>query len=558
MAKRYKGKQVAMDTFLAEGVEYIFGNPGTTELPLIDSLIDYPAIRYILALHEAVATIAADAYAQLSGKVGVVNLHVGPGLGNALGALYNAWEGGTPLVVTAGQQDTRMRLREPLLGHDLVAMAAPLTKWSVEVGTADELAQVLNRAFKVAREEPTGPVFVSLPMNVMEQDTTHGPMAPARLFPRSAPDPEGVREAASLLLGARRPVILCGDKVAMTGAVDALVRLAEALGASVYNEVLPARVNFPTGHPHYRDRGAGDQALLRQLIGDADAVLMVGGQFFEEVWYVDTSPFPEEAALIQIDPSPRNLARNYSVHCGLAADPRLALHALHAEVGARADDAFRQAAAGRREALGALKEQEQERQRARLESTWERQPMSTARLMAELKEALPAGVAIAGEPITAGADLTRTLAFDGPADYLAARGGGIGQGLPSALGVKLACPERPVLAVSGDGSSLYTVQALWTAAHHRLAVVFIILNNRVYRILKLNMNRYRSEAGLGGERPYPHMDLGDPDMDYVSLAAGFGVQARAVRAPEEVGPAVREAFASGQPYLLDVLVDGSV
>ncbi|MCH9045453.1 MAG: thiamine pyrophosphate-binding protein, partial [SAR324 cluster bacterium] len=191
MANIQKGKQIFMETLLAEGVEYIFGNPGTTELPLMDSLIDYPQLRYILALHESVAVIMADAYAQASGRVGVVNLHVGPGLGNGLGGLYNAWEGGTPLLLTAGQQDNRMRLREPLLGHDLVAMAAPLTKWSVEVTSADEMAHIINRAFKIARETPSGPVFVSLPMNVMEQDSAHGPMPPARRFPRSAPDPEG-------------------------------------------------------------------------------------------------------------------------------------------------------------------------------------------------------------------------------------------------------------------------------------------------------------------------------------------------------------------------------
>ena len=558
MANIQKGKQIFMETLLAEGVEYIFGNPGTTELPLMDSLIDYPQLRYILALHESVAVIMADAYAQASGRVGVVNLHVGPGLGNGLGGLYNAWEGGTPLLLTAGQQDNRMRLREPLLGHDLVAMAAPLTKWSVEVTSADEMAHIINRAFKIARETPSGPVFVSLPMNVMEQDSAHGPMPPARLFPRNAPDPEGVKEAAQLLLNAERPLIVCGDKVAASQAVAELVQLSEMIGASVYNEVLPSRINFPTGHPHYRDRGAQDQALIRGLIGDADTILLIGGQFFEEVWYVDTSPFPDEAVLIQIDPSPLNLARNYPVHCGLVGDPKLALQALIAEIAGRAGPAFKEAAAARRKSLERLKSEEMERQKARAENTWNHSPMSPARLMVELKSALPAGVTIAAEAITAGADLTRTLHFDDPSDYLASRGGGIGQGLPSAIGLKLAYPERPVLAISGDGSSLYTIQSLWSAAHHRIPVVFIILNNKTYRILKLNMNRYRSQAGLGGERAYPHMDLTDPDLDYVSLAAGFGMAGKAISRPEEVAPAVREAFVAGVPYLLDIRVSGDI
>ncbi|HKI98127.1 MAG TPA: thiamine pyrophosphate-binding protein [bacterium] len=558
MARTYKAKQVFMDTLLAEGVEYIFGNPGTTESPMIDSLLDYPQLKYVLALHEAVAVSMADAYAQVSRKVGVVSLHTAPGLGNGLGAVYNAWEGGTPLIVTAGALDTRLRLREPLLGHDLVAMAAPLTKWSVQVEHPDEMALLMSRAFKVARETPSGPVFVSLPLNVLEQETTHGPLTPPNLFPRSAPDAAGLQEAADLLLQAKKPIIVCGDKVADAWAVKDLTALAEQIGASVVNEVLPSRLNFPNTHPHYRDRGANDQASLRRMIGDADAVLLVGGEFFEELWHSDTSPFPEDAVLIQIDPSPRNMARNYSVHCGLIGDVKTTLRMLNEAVSAGASKAYGTAAAKRREELAALKAKEQERQQARIKETWDRSPMSSARLMVELNDALPPNVAVVHEAITAAADLTRTLSFEGETDYLASRGGGIGQGLPGGIGYKLAYPDRPVLCISGDGSSMYTIQALWTAAHHKIPVVFIILNNRVYRVLKLNMTRFRSEFGLGGERAFPHMDLTDPDLDYVSLAKGLGMDATAVRSPEQVGPAVREAFASGKPWLLDVLLDGSV
>ncbi len=184
--------------------------------------------------------------------------------------------------------------------------------------------------------------------------------------------------------------------------------------------------------------------------------------------------------------------------------------------------------------------------------------MSPARLMEALSAAAPDHVAVVGEAITSSADLTRSFQFAGPQDYLASRGGGIGQALPGGLGVKLALPDRPVLAISGDGSSLYTIQALWSAAHHKLPVVFVILNNRTYRILKINMNRYRSFAGLGGERPYRHLDLTEPDIDYVSIARGFGLEAARIDAPEDIGPAVEKAFASGKTWLLDILVDGSL
>jgi benzoylformate decarboxylase len=162
------------------------------------------------------------------------------------------------------------------------------------------------------------------------------------------------------------------------------------------------------------------------------------------------------------------------------------------------------------------------------------------------------------EAITAAVDLYRTIPANGPTDAYGPRGGGIGQGLPSAIGVKLAHPNRPVLAISGDGSSLYTIQALWSAAHHQVPVVFIILNNRAYRILKINMNIYRRNFGQSGERPHPHMDLTDPTVGYVDIAKGFGVEARRISEPAEVGPAVKAAFASGKPTLLDIQVDGTV
>ncbi|HKX05575.1 MAG TPA: thiamine pyrophosphate-binding protein, partial [Methylomirabilota bacterium] len=182
-----RGRQVFMESLIGHGVEYVFGNPGTTESPILDALLDYPQLRYIVALHEGVALGAASYYAQTTGRVAVVNVHVAPGLGNALGMLYNAFKARAPLVVTAGQQDTRLRLRGPVLGHDLVAMAAPLTKWSVQVERADELALIMHRALKIASDPPAGPVFVALPIDVMEQETELAPMPPGRLHRAPAP-----------------------------------------------------------------------------------------------------------------------------------------------------------------------------------------------------------------------------------------------------------------------------------------------------------------------------------------------------------------------------------
>ena len=554
----YTGKQIFMETLMAEGVRYIFGNPGTTELPIIDSLHDYPDIDYVLCLHEAVAVSMADAHALASDTVGVVNLHVAPGLGNGLGSVYNAWEGGTPLLVTAGQQDSRLRLREPMLGHDLVAMAAPLTKWSVEAHHAGELPLILNRAFKLAREAPSGPVFVSLPMDVMEQSTRHPPMPSSRLFTRSAADARGLDEAAACLRAAHDPVIICGDGVAQADAVAELVALAEALGAPVHTEVLPARLNFPTRHPQFRDRMARDQAEIRARLGEADVVLLVGGRFFEEIWFADAEPFPERARIIQIEAASASIGRNYRVDCGLVGDLKLTLSALSRRLdgGGEGSGEHAAGAAARRADLAQSKAKRREAQRAKAAHRASNRPMSVAALMAELAKALPEEVAVSGEAITGSPDMLHTLDFKDRHSLLAPRGGGIGQGLPSAVGLKLAYPERPVIAISGDGSALYTIQALWTAAHRRLALVFLILNNATYRVLKLNMDHYRRMAGLAPDRGYPYLDLDDPRVDFVAAAAGFGVPGRRVEKLEEVVPAVEAAFANGGPYLLDVAVDG--
>lgn len=547
-----------MRTLQAEGVRYIFGNPGTTELPIMDSLLDYPGIEYILALHESVAVSMADAYAQATGTVGVVNLHVGPGLGNGLGSVYNAWEGQTPLVVTAGQQDNRMRLREPLLGHDLVAMAAPLTKWSVEAQSADELPLILNRAFKTAREAPSGPVFVSLPINVMEQSTSRPPMPPSAIYPGAEPDPAGTDAAVELLLSAKRPLIVCGDKVAKAGAVEILVEVAERTGAPVYSVVLPARLNFPNQHPHFRDRMANDQAAMRERVGDCDLVLLVGGEFFEETWFADEQPFPDTTRLIQIDSAPANIGRNYRVDVGLVGNPKAALTCLAKRLQEHADQDYVNSAAARCRQREVEKRAARNAQTSKAHARQGNRAMSAARLMAELAEALPEHIVVTSEAITASPDMLKTLRFDSVDDLLMSRGGGIGQGLPSAVGVKLAHPGRPVICISGDGSACYTLQALWSAAYHRIPVVFLILNNGSYRILKLNMDRYRSDAGISRERPYPHMELGEPAIDFVGIAAGYGVRGAKVTKAEDVAGAIRTAFDANEPYLLDVVIDGSV
>jgi benzoylformate decarboxylase len=554
--KRMRGRRVLMESFVSHGVRHIFGNPGTTETPLLDSLPAFPQLDYIMTLHEGVAVLAASFYAQASGRVTVANLHVAPGLGNGIGSIYGALKAGSPVVVTAGQQDTRMRLKNPLLGHDLVAMAAPVTKWSVQIERAAEIAPIMRRAFKVATDAPQGPVFVSLPIDVLEQETAIEASTPDQLWRATHPDPAGVEALAALLLKSKNPAILAGDDVARSGAESALVALTEAIGASVWFEGLRQHAPFPTSHPNYRQSLPGDARQVKKALGDADLVLLVGGPFFEDIWFAPGGHFPDGAAVVQVEESPERLALNNRLDAGIVGDIAISLAALTDAVRAKAAAEFKTSAQHRNAALAELRAKEKEAYRARVEKGWSRSPSSMPRVVAELRRGLPENTVIVDESITASLDLARAFDYRGFGDYFGGRGGGIGQGIAGAIGVKVAMPDRPVVAISGDGSAMYSIQALWTAAHHKLPIVFVVLANREYRILKHNVDVWRQNFEAGTQHPYQNMDLIGPALDFVQLAGGMGVEAIRVEKAEDIATAVADAVAANKPYLVEIAIEG--
>jgi len=544
------GRHVFLESLRLHNAKTIFGNPGTTETPLLDSLRDYPDIEYIVALQESVVVAAASHYAQASGLTAVVNMHVAPGLGNAIGMIYGALKAKSPLIVTAGAQDTRLRLRDPLLGYDLVSMAQPVVKWSVQVEHADEMGAIMQRAFKIANEHPKGPVFVGLPINVMEQETTLPATRADEIIVATKIPEDGLAKLAALIKQSEQLGIIVGDDVARSDGTQALITLAEMTGAAVHNELLPGHISFPVHHPQYRGRLPADHGAIRALLGRYDLVLMLGGPFFEEVWYSEESPFATDASLVQIELSTATLAHNFPVNLGLAGDIGDALQRL-----LDMDIAGEQHAASRT-ALQALKSEEKETAEERLQDLWDRVPMPPAQAIKVLAEALPEDVVVVDESITAGAEVARNFRLAGPGDGYGGRGGGIGQGVSGALGVALAHPDRMVVAISGDGSAMYSIQSLWSAAHHQLNVLFVILSNREYRILKHNVEVYRQRFDVPSNNPYPHMDLSSPEMDFSQMATGMGVPAVQISQPDEIEAAVQKALASSGPYLIDMVVEG--
>ena len=551
-----RGGQVFMDGLIAHGVDCIFGNPGTTENSLLDRLIDYPQLRYYAALHEGVAVGAANFYAQASGKTGIVNLHVAPGLGNGIGMMYAALKANSPLIVTAGQQDTRMRLRGPVLGHDLVAIADPVTKWSAEPRSADEIGPMLRKAFKIANDPPCGPVFMALPVDIMEQETQIAAQTSGDIRFAAAADPTGVDALVDMLLASHHPAVIVGDDVATENAYQQLITLAEHAGCAVFSQGLRVHTAFPNQHPNFAGLLGFEAANIAKALREFDLLVLLGGPFFEEIWHDEQSPVPAGSKVIQIESSHARLAANLSVDLGLVGNLAATLPTIDTQLLVRADNSFTEAAHARNRGLADAHAQVQVARQKRLDAHADATPMTPANAIDALRQALPTGTIVVDESITAALEVGSQFDLQQPGDSFRGAGGGIGQGIAGAIGVQVAQPDRRVLAISGDGSAMYSIQALWSAAHHNLPIVFLILSNREYRILKHNIDAYRSRFDAPSNKPYPHMDLTSPTLDFPEIASAMGVHGEQVDTLAAIPSAMQRAFNANTPYLVELIVSG--
>src|SRR5215831_19150864 len=391
---------ILMEILRAAGVRYLFGNPGsTTELPFLDALPD-SGLEYVLGLQEATAVAAADGYAQASGQVGVVNVHVAPGLANSLSILHNAARSKTPLLVTAGQQDTRFLMDEPILAGDLVRMAEQFTKWSYEIRRAEEAPVALRRALQVALTPPTGPVFLSLPMDLMRPAVEDSGAGPTPIAARTRPDPGAVARAAELLAAARSPIVIAGDGVARAQAVVELTALAELVGARVHGEPVYRRTNIPGDHALWRGGLFPSPGAVRKALEECDVLLIVGANVFTWFLHTEGAPFPRGLRVIQIDDDPWEIGRSYPVALGIAADPKATLAELASAVETRIGEAERRAVAARVEKIGRARADVMARVRAAAEAEIERTPIGQAHLMHTLASLLPDDAIVVDESAT--------------------------------------------------------------------------------------------------------------------------------------------------------------
>ena len=545
---------VLLEILTSAGVRYLFGNPGTTELPFLDALADSD-LEYVLGLQEATAVAAADGYAQAAGRLGVVNVHVAPGLANGLSILHNAARAKTPLLVTAGQQDSRFLMDQPVLAADLVRMAEQFTKWAYEIRRPVEAPVALRRALKVALTPPTGPVFLSLPMDLMGAVVEDAGEGPPPVATRARPEAGAVERAAALLASAKSPLVIAGDGVARSGAVAELTALAERLGARVHGEPVYRRVNFPGNHPLWRGGLFPSPAGVRKALEGCDALLIVGASVFTWFLHTEGAPFPRGLKVVQVDDDPWEIGRSYPVALGIVADPRATLAELARALESRMTEADRKAAAARAEKLGTSRGELMARVRAAAEAERERAPIGQAHLMQTLASLLPADAVVVDESASSLPFVLRSMPFATPGSFFGTKTGTLGWGMGAALGVQLACPGRKVVATIGDGSVMYSPQALWTAAHYRLPITYVVPNNTSYAILKsgmLSLDLPSAKRGI-----YPGMDLVDPEIDYVGLAKALGVRAERVEKPGELRDVLAACLAHAGPSLVDVAIDRS-
>jgi benzoylformate decarboxylase len=560
MSDTYTGGDLFVDALERYGVDYLFGNPGTTELPVVEAVADSD-VEYVLGLHEDVAVGMAGGYAQTRRyhadagdddppPVGVVNLHTTGGVAHGLGNLYNAHVNGAPLVVTAGHHSTDFRHEEPILSGDLETMTDQFCKWSDEVLDVAAMPTMLRRAFRVAMTPPTGPVFLGLPLDVTMAETDATPERLGPIPSGGGGDPDQVEAAATLLAEADAPVLVVGDGVAQsgTGAVEAAVDMAEAAGARVHGEALACEVNFPTDHDQWVSFVPPYEDLFRTVMS-ADTVAMVGCSTHTTLTRHDADLFGEETTLIQVADDAWQVGKNQPADAAVVGDPGLVMADVADRVRERVSETDR---AGRLEQVEMFKQMASQQMAEMGEDDAPDDPRASKADLVDAMRAVAPDAYVVDESVTSRFALLTRFPFEA-GQLLADKGNALGYGLSAAVGAALAEDgrDRPVLGFVGDGSYLYYPHAMYSAARLGVDLTVVVSDNRNYRILKDNTLDL-----LGGEEAdhaFVGMDF-DPPVDVPANAESHGVDGRLVERAEDVEGALADAVATDGPVVVDVLV----
>jgi benzoylformate decarboxylase len=553
MKNRITGRSAFLALLKDEGITHLFGNPGTTELPIMHALKDHRDLTYVMAMQESLVVAIADGFSRASGQLVACNVHVAPGLGNAMGSLYNARFTGTPMILTAGQQEQGHGLMEPVLYGPLVQMAEPLVKWAVEVTRLEDLPRIVRRAAKIATTPPTGPVFISLPGDILNSEAGIELGRTTRVDARVRPSDEALQALTQRILKAQRPVVVTGDEIVKSDALNEAAALAETLGAPAYQCSTPYGAHFLSESPCFMGALSRLQKQVREVLSPHDLMIVLGADPLRMSVHSEVDPKPEGLSIAQIGLVDWDLAKNYGVEIALKADVKETLRALVPALKA-AGGAALEARAKRELADLAPKNWSARRGPliAQIGKAKDKSPIDPDYLTLQLIEAMPDHAILVDEALTSGRPILSLRPHRERYGYHALASGGIGWGLPASVGVSLAHPTRPVVCFSGDGSAMYSIQALWTAAHHKLPLNVVIANNGGYRIIKQRLLAFH------GDDHYVGMDFADPAVDFAGLARSLGLEAMRIGDPAELQPKLSDAFARPGAKLIEVMVDGTV
>jgi benzoylformate decarboxylase len=550
---RITGRSAFLELLKEEGVTHLFGNPGTTELPIMHALKEHPDLTYVMAMQESLVVAMADGFSRASGRLVACNVHVAPGLGNAMGALYNAKFTGTPMILTAGQQEQGHGLMEPMLYGPLVRMAEPLVKWAVEVTRLEDLPRIVRRAAKVATTAPTGPVFISLPGDILNSEAGVDLGRSTRIDTRVKPSDETLQALVQRILRAERPVIIAGDEVVKSDALEEAALLSLALGCPAYQQSVAYGAHFLSESPCFMGTISRVQKQTRDMLAAYDLMIVLGADPLRMSVHSDIDPLPNGMSTLQIGLVEWDLAKNYAVEMALKADVKETLRALIPALkvagGAQLDKHARNG-------IAALASKNWTARRAKLVDEISKNrdctPIDPDWLTLQVVEAMPPNAILVDEGLTAARHMPALHPNRDRYGYHALASGGIGWGLPASVGVSLANPDRPVVCYSGDGSAMYSIQALWTAAHHKLPLTVVIVNNGGYRIIKQRLLAFHHSDHFVG------MDFVDPPVDFAGIAKALGLEAIRITKAKDVAPALASAFGRPGAKLIEVMVEGSV
>ena len=543
------GKTALMEHLKSEGIKNIYGNPGTSEGPMMEEVVNHKELRYFLTLQEVVAAVMAEADARVNNKASYLSLHIDSGLLNGFSLMNDAYTTGTPMVVTAATYDTRS-----LKNRDLAELARPFTKWSIEVSYPDQVPSVMRRAFQEANTHPKGPVFVGFSSNALDG------VADMEINPSTLPnygglDPHQINKISEMIKKSVKPVLILGDRVAEDNGLDNAVTLAENTGMPVYIE--GSNIPFPTDHDQMIGFHSIRNPNQKAILAESDLILSIGADLFQDWFYEGDILLSQKNKLVQLDSKPSTQGnRQPAIFYGLG-NLNIIINQLNIELSNTITGTKNYK--DRIQAIQKIKKENEEIYNEKAKKNWNNTLMSPERAMFELSKSIPENSIIINDAVSHRDAVMHYLEFKSSDSMISGRGGAIGWGVGATMGAQCASPEKKVIGILGDGSAMMTAQGYWTAANDNIPCIFVILNNQSYRILKVNIDYYRKlvrkEDELSGSYPYMDFPL---VLNHTKIANAMGVDSVRIKDPEEISKELNKAIKANKPKLIELMIDGSL